>query len=161
MDRTPCAWTVRQRAGKRGLTVALRGILTLARISESGQVELSVRLIVGGTPIAGILTSTTFFYEWLQGLLALGMVTGSPMPGEATAPQPTAEERSAVTAAWESEAKQRGGDMEIPQICLRNAVVMAGVVAYWQRFPYLLIEVDAIQAYTVAGVPSDDDGPTG
>jgi len=37
---------------------------------------------------------------------------------------------------------------------------MAGLAAYWQRFPYLMVEADAVQAYTIAGVPpyEADDG---
>lgn len=42
-------------------------------------------------------------------------------------------------------------------VCLRNAVVMTGLAAYWQRFPFLMVQADAVQAYTIAGIPPADE----
>lgn len=68
------------------------GILGLARLCESAGAEISVRLIVGGVPIAGLLTSTMNFKWWAERLMNMGLATGSPLPYDVTAPRPTKEE---------------------------------------------------------------------
>lgn len=66
-----------------------------------------------------------------------------------------------MQTAWRREEAEYGDDVPIAKICLRNAVVMTELAAYWQRFPYLMVEADAVQAYTIAGAPpheADGDG---
>jgi hypothetical protein len=116
--------------------------------------EVSVTLLVGGVSITGFLTSTTRFNHWQARMINIALEVGSGEQDGSTEP-PNAAERKEIQDGWEAEiAKAELGDGEVsrislPSLCVRDALVMAGVPAHWAQHAYLLISADHVSAITL------------
>jgi hypothetical protein len=75
------------------------GIVGWARAIEASGGEISVRLLVHGVPIAGMVTSVLHFQFWVNDMFQMMEAAGSPMPSDTTAEAPTTRDIAEVKEA--------------------------------------------------------------
>lgn len=115
------------------------------KLVESTGCEVSVTLMVQGTPVSGMLCSITRSAEHWQTMWALAATMGNGPVDLSTEP-PTDRERASTAASWE---EQHAGDMpdaeySFDSLCLRDAMIHHGAAAHWPRCAYLVIASDHV-----------------
>ena len=125
------------------------------RYVESTGNEVGMTLLVGGTTISGVLTPISRYADWLTEVMNRADHEG----GEMSLPP---VEMPAITEQQSLRAREEWGDGGLtpggeglddpvgergPGCVLRNAEVRPpGPKMYWQTYPYLLIQINAVDA---------------
>jgi hypothetical protein len=113
------------------------------RAAETRGTERGVTLVVGGMPIKGIMTPRERFAAWTSETSAR-----SELAGGATAlpaieiPPLTDEERERIREEWAEVT-----ELDLTYFCLRNAEMKSGAHGEIERYRYLLIRTEAVDAF--------------
>jgi hypothetical protein len=133
------------------------------RYVESTGSEVSITLLVGGTTIVGFLTPMLRYNQWLTEVIHRTKHAGgsTSLPWVEMLPI-SPEVREQVRAEWgEDGLTHEGGNPDDPVeqrgpgCVIRNAEVRPpGPKMYWQTYPYLLVQVTAVDAINIGHGPT-------
>jgi hypothetical protein len=121
--------------------------------------ELAVTLLVGGTTISGHLTPRLRYDEWVKEILLRAGYEGGKMSLPSVEMPPiSAELTQRIQESWgdrEAIADDEDFDDPVqgfgPGCVLRNAEVRPpGPAIHWQTYPYLHIQISAVDAVFMA-----------
>jgi hypothetical protein len=133
----------------------------LAALVESCGMEIAVTLLVQGTPVTGLLTSVLREAEFLRQRFAIWQLAGSGIQDTTTEPA-SPQEIESIRESWERNFPGEGaGDLSLPTLCLRDAVIRVGPISSWTHCMYLLIDADKVSAialgFSVVPTPTEED----
>jgi hypothetical protein len=118
----------------------------LVNFVEARGLELSVTLVVQGTPIIGYLTSVLRDGEHTRRVFDAWHLVGNGLTHQVPDPV-SAEETARIRAAWEEEHPEWSTeDYTFDRLCLRDATVRSGPVETWTRCHYLVVATDHVSA---------------
>jgi hypothetical protein len=118
----------------------------LVRFVESGGFEVSVTLVVQGTPVVGYLTSVLREAEHARHLFDAWLLVGNGLTHQVPDPV-SAEETARIRAAWEEEHSEWSTeDYTFERLCLRDATVRSGPAETWTHCHYLVVATDHVSA---------------
>ena len=128
------------------------------RYVEATGHEVGITLLVGGATITGYLTPMLRYDEWLKEVMHRAIHEGGRSELPLIPMEPiSAQLTQRVQEEWgERELVPEGGDIDDPVIergpgcVIRNAEVRpSGPKMYWQTYPYLQVQVSAVQAISL------------
>jgi len=138
----------------------------LIRYVESTGNEVGMTLLVGGVTISGILTPIRQYVDWLTEVMNRAHHEGGQMSLPPTEmPTMTEQQSQRVRDEWGDGGLTPAGESlddpiaeRGPGCVLRNAEVRPpGPKRYWQTYPYLLVQINAVDAIlpvVTAGKPA-------
>ena len=125
------------------------------RYVESTGNEVGMTLLVGGTTISGILTPVRRYADWLAEVMNRADHEGGEMSlPTIEMPEITEQQSQRARDDWGEGGLTPGGESlddpvreRGPGCVLRNAEVRPpGPKTYWQTYPYLLIQINSVDA---------------
>ena len=133
------------------------------RFVESTGSEVGITLLIGGTTIVGYLTPMLRYEAWLTEVLlrtihegghsTLPSIEMPPISPEIT--QRVRDEWEAGGTISENEHPDEPVGATGPGCAIRNAEVRPpGVAKYWRTYPYLHVQVSAIDAIYLGHTPT-------